>query len=99
MADESLTKQQAAAMYRAVGAVQANVHPFDASLRPALGDLTALCKANPRRRLGAGLKLSANADFHAANSASWLGELEAEPAALPPGDGGVCAEVGVAQDR
>jgi transposase len=29
----------------------------------------------------------------------WSGELEAESAALPPGDGGVCGEVGLAQDR
>src|SRR6266508_2885015 len=34
----------------------------------------------------------------AAVSALWSGEVEAEPAALPPGDGGVGGEVGAAQD-
>ncbi len=40
----------------------------------------------------------ANVDFHAANLVFWSGELEAEAASLPPGDDGVCAEVGLAQD-
>ena len=41
---------------------------------------------------------SSNVDFHAANLVFWSGELEAEAASLPPGDDGVCAEVGLAQD-
>ena len=39
-----------------------------------------------------------SADFHAANRASALAELEAEATVLPPGDGGVGAQVGLAQD-
>ena len=39
-----------------------------------------------------------NVDFHAANLVLWSGELEAEAAALPPGDDGVGGEAGLAQD-
>ena len=39
-----------------------------------------------------------NADFHAAYLASWSGELEAKAAAVPPGDGGVGGEAGLAED-
>ena len=42
---------------------------------------------------------TANADFHAARSTQpWSGEFEVEPAVVPPGDGGVGWEVGLAQD-
>ena len=40
----------------------------------------------------------ANAGFRAAVSALSSGEVEAESAACPPGDGGVGGEVGAAQD-
>ena len=46
-----------------------------------------------------GRSAATNADFHAADSASGSGELEAESAALPPGDGGDFGDVGLAQDR
>ena len=39
-----------------------------------------------------------NADFRAGTSAPGSGELESEVAAVPPGDGGVAGECGVAQD-
>jgi hypothetical protein len=39
-----------------------------------------------------------SADFRAAVSTLWSGEVEAEPAVSPPGDGGVGGQVGAAQD-
>src|SRR6266508_6448495 len=39
-----------------------------------------------------------SADFRAAVSALWSGEVEAESAACPPGDGGGGREVGAAKD-
>jgi hypothetical protein len=51
MADESLTRQEAEDVYRAVGVVQSNLNAVDAPLRPALADVVALCKAKLRRRL------------------------------------------------
>src|SRR6266542_3062087 len=40
----------------------------------------------------------ANADFHATGSAQGSGELVAQGAVAPPGDGGGCRQVGLAQD-
>jgi len=39
-----------------------------------------------------------SADFHAAYLASLLAELEVEATAVPPGDGGVGGEGGLAED-
>ena len=57
------------------------------------------CQASKVSQIEKGVRpASVSADFHAANRASWLAELEAEAAVLPPGDGGVGAQVGLAQD-
>src|SRR6266511_4709341 len=58
----------------------------------------------PRRRAGQLLSEPGpacpvlSADFRAAVSALWSGEVEAESAACPPGDGGGGREVGAAKD-
>ena len=47
---------------------------------------------------GAAPGRAASADFHAAYLAPGSGELEAEAPAVPPGDGGVGGEAGLAED-
>ncbi len=43
-------------------------------------------------------RVGANADFRTATSALGSGEFEVELASVPPGDGGVGGQVGVAED-
>jgi hypothetical protein len=54
MADEPLTRPEAAVVYRSAIAVHDNFDRVDAPLRPALADLTRLCKAKLKGRLGNG---------------------------------------------
>ena len=49
-------------------------------------------------RLAASRSGGVNADFHAAYLASLLAELEVKATAVPPGDGGVGGEGGLAED-
>src|SRR6266542_4114352 len=52
----------------------------------------------PRRSASPRTRGQVSADFRAAVSALWSGEVEAESAACPPGDGGGGREVGAAKD-
>src|SRR5581483_3028490 len=51
--DQPLTVREAAAVYRAGGVVQDNLEAVDSPLRPALAEITSLCKAKLKRRLNA----------------------------------------------
>jgi hypothetical protein len=54
MTDGTLTRREAAAVYRAVGVVQENLDVIDAPLRSALAVVTAECRARLKRRLDSG---------------------------------------------
>ncbi len=60
---------------------------------------TRMLDPGQSRRLDLGrVTRDVSADFRAAVSALWSGEVEAESAACPPGDGGGGREVGAAKD-
>src|SRR6266508_3614635 len=86
-------------------AISAMVRRSRLEYRPPLWRLAhltcrALRRSRPsRRRCSPSVRDGAiSADFRAAVSALWSGEVEAESAACPPGDGGGGREVGAAKD-
>jgi sugar-specific transcriptional regulator TrmB/DNA-binding CsgD family transcriptional regulator len=58
-----------------------------------------LCRRPHRVQPSASATFLANADFRTGTSTLGSGELEAELASAPPGDGGVVREAGVAEDE